>query len=221
MRKSIFSLLVLLTTAVSTFATPDEILFQPDPEVGKDTFVWWWYENNNYGDYEKLWIFGKPGQPPDGDIVRSYVEFVELEPYVDSDYECLSATLSLYWYSYNHDPGPAPWLCVYRAAGPWDEDTITWNNQPGFTGDPCVYYGPPPEEVGWVDVDVTEIVSGWFSGEYEHYGFVFRLVDENHSYRADFYSSDNPHDEKPKLYVEYYRVNVEPESIGKIKATYR
>lgn len=82
--------------------------------------------------------------------------------------------------------------------------------------------GPYPEGPEWVDIDcITEIVNGWFSGEYEHYGFVLRLVDENHGYSAAFYPSDNPHDEKPKLYVEYQDIGVEPISLGKIRSIYK
>jgi hypothetical protein len=211
----------LFISAAASSATTHELILQPGPDVGKDAFVWWWYGNTNYADKYKLWVYGKPGEPPDGDVVRSYVEFVKLGPYVGSRYECLKATLSLYWYSYNHSTGPAPWLCVYRAAGPWKENKLTWNKRPGYVGGRCVYPGPAPKEPGWVNVDVTKIVIGWFLGEYKHYGFVVRLVDENHNYRADFYSSDNPHDEKPKLYIKYRCTNVEPASLGKIKTVNR
>lgn len=219
MRMFGFSLAILLVTSFSSLAVPDELLFQPWPEVGKDASVrWWYFADTNYGDSITLTIFGRPAEYDA--IGRSYVEFVELEPYVGSSYECLSATLSLFWVSGN--PAPVPWLHVYRAAGPWEEDSITWNNQPGYIDDPCVYEGPYPEEPEWVDIDcVTEIVKGWFSGEFEHYGFVLKLVDENHNYSANFYSSDDPRDEKPKLYIEYQCTGVEPASLGEVKAVYR
>jgi|GEM_PF-618883 len=213
---ALFFLTLFIVVATSS-ATPHELLFQPGPEVGKDALVDSWpdYCDTNFGDSDALYIFATTLR-----LRWSYVEFAELEPYVGSGYECLNATLSLYWVEGN--PGPAPWLCVYRAAGPWEEDTITWNNQPGCTGDPCVYPGPPPEEVGWVDIDcVTEFVDGWFSGEYGHYGFVIRLVDENHGYGSKFWSSDNVRTDKPKLYVKYQCTAVEPASLGGVKAVYR
>ena len=144
---------------------------------------------------------------------------MKIKPYVRSGYNCLSATLSLFYYS--HNPGPSPWLRVYRAAGPWEENKITWNNRPGFTGTASVYRGSTPEKPAWVHVDVTEILSGWFSGKYKHYGFVVRLVNENEKYSSFFYSSDNPRDEKPKLHIKYRCTNVEPASLGKIKAIHR
>jgi hypothetical protein len=206
---------LLLSTAVSSSARTYELLLQPGPEVGKDAFVWRYYHSANYGDDDRLRLLGSVN-----DIARSYVEFVGLGPYVGSGYECLSATLSVYWYGGN--PAPTSWLCVYRAAGPWEEDTLTWDNRPGFNGDPCVYSGPVPDEPSWIDIDcVTEIVNGWFYGEYEHYGFVIRLVDENSGYYEYFYSSDNPHDEKPKLYIEYQCTGVEPASLGEVKGVYR
>lgn len=212
----LLTLLVFLATIFIpffSFSAPDELLLQPGPEVGKDTYVDTWFPDTPNGDATFLHIFGDPYR-----CSRIYIEFIELQPYVDSSYECLNATLSLFWYqSY---PGPAPWLYVFRAAGPWEEDTLTWSNQPGYEGDPCIYDGPPPEEYGWVDVDVTEIVTSWFSGESEHYGFVLRLVYESYGYGSYFYSSDNFHDEKPKLNVEYQNIGVEPTSLGKIKAVY-
>lgn len=130
----------VFVSAVTSSATTRELIFQPGPEVGKDSFVWWWYGDTNYGGYTFLTVYGSSEH---GHLKRSYVEFVKIKPYVRSGYNCLSATLSLFYYS--HNPGPSPWLRVYRAAGPWEENKITWNNRPGFTGTASVYRGPTPK----------------------------------------------------------------------------
>jgi len=207
--------ILLLSTAVSPLATTHELLFQPGPEVGEDAHVDDWFGDATYNDYYLQVFKDEPIRE-----MRTYIEFVELEPYLGSGHECLTATLSLFWYT--GIQAPSPWLHVYRAAGPWEEDTLAWNNQPGYTGDPCVYPGPVPSEPSWVDIDcVTEIVNGWLSGEYEHYGFVIRYADEEEVISELFYSSDNYHDEKPKLYIEYQCTGVEPASLGVVKVVYR
>ena len=172
------------------------LLFQPGPEIGKDAHVDDWFGDTTYNDYYLQVFKHKPIRE-----MRTYIEFVELAPYIGSGYECINATLSVFWYT--GVQAPSPWLHVYRAAGLWEEDTITWNEQPRYTGDPCVYDGPTPSKGQWVDVDVTEIVNGWLSGKYEHYGFVLRYADEDVIISESFYSSENYHEEKPKLYIEY------------------
>ena len=201
-------------SAVTSSATTRELFFQPGPVVGKDAYVDTWFPTRNFGDDPILAIFGTTLR-----LRWSYVEFVKLEPYVGSRYECLKATLSLYYYTDN--PGPPPWLRVHRAAGPWKKNTITWNNQPGCTSDRCVYWGPTPQKPGWVNINVTKFVTGWFSGKYKHHGFVIQNVEENRGYSAYFYSSDNPRDEKPKLRIKYQCATVEPASLGKIRAVYK
>lgn len=204
MRIFIPIIIFLLITAVISCSN-NEIILQPGPEMGKDTYVrsWPWYIHFNYGDEDRLFILWK--HITYEDFAWCYLEFIELEPYTGSNYQCIKATLSLFWYG--GSSAPTPWLLVYRAAGPWEEDTITWDNQPDHAGDPCTYMGPIPQSPQWVDIDVTEIISGWFSGEYEHHGFVIKLVDTTSVCYESFYSSDNYHDEKPKLYVEYRCVN--------------
>jgi plastocyanin len=60
---------------------------------------------------------------------------------------------------------------VGRALDPWDETTLTWNNQPGIT------WGGPVQTVsanGIYSWDVTQLVAQWQDGTVPNYGFALR-----------------------------------------------
>jgi uncharacterized repeat protein (TIGR01451 family) len=62
-------------------------------------------------------------------------------------------------------------VTVYRAASPWSESTVTWNNKPGYAeayGSASV--GVTSSTLGWYSFDVTNLVRAWMTGTYSNYG---------------------------------------------------
>ena len=65
---------------------------------------------------------------------------------------------------------------LYRVTSDWEEDEITWNNQP--TVDETKYWSSVVLSAGWNDIDITELYCLWVSG----------LV-TNHGVKATYYSA--------------------------------
>jgi len=93
-----------------------------------------------------------------------------------------------------------------RVTSPWDENTITWTNQPSFddvnkiTLDQSVSFSQ-----NYV-VDVTQMVKDQISNPVLYYGFVLQLVNEDPYKRMVFYSSDGPYEQfHPKLQINYIK----------------
>jgi hypothetical protein len=78
---------------------------------------------------------------------------------------------------------------ISRVTSPWDEATMTWNNQPATTAEGAVMIGPSlsPDQV--FDVDVTAQVRAMLSSG-QTYGFAFQLVDEQY-YRSMMFAASN------------------------------
>jgi hypothetical protein len=78
---------------------------------------------------------------------------------------------------------------ISRVTSPWDEATVTWNNQPATTAEGAVTIGPSgsPDQV--VNVDVTAQVRAMLSTG-QTYGFAFQLVDEQY-YRSMMFAASN------------------------------
>jgi hypothetical protein len=63
---------------------------------------------------------------------------------------------------------PAP-TDVYGASSTWSESTLTWNNQPGFTGSPAA--SKNIDGVGQhVSFDITSLVQSWIANPSTNFG---------------------------------------------------
>lgn len=102
-------------------------------------------------------------------------------------------------------------LTIHRMLGDWDQEDITWeglmlngNSEPGLQGDgveatESLGIFSTPAEV--VDVDVTEQVKLWHTGEAENYGWGFLPTGTN---GVDWHSAEaTSPTTRPKLSIEY------------------
>jgi len=72
------------------------------------------------------------------------------------------------WYLYLSEVSTGFAGTVYRASSDWNESTITYDNQPGITGD---NYGPwTLTSTGWKSLDITTLFTGWFEQTIDRYG---------------------------------------------------
>jgi hypothetical protein len=90
-------------------------------------------------------------------------------------------------------------VSVERIMSDWNENTVTWSNQPTHGR---IFLVPPtvtdvsktPGDYSW---NVTSFVKGWFSGSYPNYGLMIMGLDEKVYFEYYFYS---------KEYYGYYRM---------------
>jgi len=210
MRRVIVIVIVLLAP-IGVFG--NEVTIQPGPGIGQDTYVSQTYPDENYGNL---------GWMSAGITVFAFLRFVQLDEYIG--YEITSATLRV-WVSTASD-----WTrYFYRVLGSWDEDTLTWNNQPSHSSTEYVYYHFP--EVGFDEdfyIDVTWMVQKWVDEDWENFGWCIRdfvkLVPFTPSKfpLVAFYTSNMPAFE-PSLILEgpdLPEVGVQPTSLGKIKSLF-
>jgi hypothetical protein len=112
---------------------------------------------------------------------------------------------------------PTDEIYVVRNDADWDEDTVTWDNKPGFDG-PSLGL-PAPGELDWWEVYVTDFVQGIVDGTYDNYGFQIYKNDPDF---AGFYMySKESIAFNPTLELDYTPTAVESASLGRVKAAFK
>ena len=75
--------------------------------------------------------------------------------------------------------------------GAWDENAVTWNNQPASAGTPGT--APSRSSAGYLEIDVRwQLQSIYESGA--NHGFLIRDAAENHDAEQQFYSREKGQD---------------------------
>lgn len=94
-----------------------------------------------------------------------------------SDTNIISASLKLYYYDNSgNNPKDRP-LNLYRITSDWNEDAVTWNNQPSYALQPTTY-SIVPRPFNWMSWDVTKDVKGFINGSFTNYGW--KITDETY-----------------------------------------
>ena len=115
-------------------------------------------------------------------VARSYLHF-DLTPFI-SPAIITKAELSLF-----HDPmsstighvtgGGSNELVISRVTEDWDEDQITWTNQPSISAENQVVVSSSNiANQDYLDMDVTNLVTDMINHHGESFGFTFQLNDE-------------------------------------------
>ncbi len=203
------TLTVLLLVLVS-FVIAETVTFQPDADVGKDTFVFNGNPDTNYGDA----TYTAWGRNNGSGVGRgnTYIEFVGLN---ESQYQGITVnSASLCWYLYHIDGNGDYGVGVCETS--WNEDTITWRTMVGVIES---FSKPFPTDTGWVVIDVTDYVQNWLDGTWDNYGFC--LHDCLSFACTEAYSSDYTDDPtlRPKLILDYSGAAIEETTWGEIKAS--
>jgi len=167
------------------------LILQPGPDEGKDANLWTIYPDNNYGNSLKFacmaWTHsGVPGRS------RSMVEF-DLSV-IPPGMTIVDARLSLYFVNleptyFGHTGDNGAWLQLITE--PWEENTVTWNNQPATTTFDQVTLPPSTDPYqDYTDIDVTELVHHLYSEPETYHGMMLRLIEESFYRCLLFASSD-------------------------------
>jgi hypothetical protein len=204
-------LILILLCLVAAACAVTEVL-QPGPSECCDSFVWQQEADWNY-DYLDFFDFGY-----DEGFVLALLRFAELDDPRFDDCEVEVATLALRPIT-DAGWGTPPMDChLRRIVEDWDEETVTWNNQPDYD-DPTLDFSYTSDS-GWLYVDVTEIVRNWLEDGEPNHGFIFGPQGSDYCgalvYSGEY--SDNP-DWRPALQIRYTpETAVEQVSWGEIKA---
>ena len=204
--------------AINTYLSQTTLTLQPDSVCGKDALIRSLSLNTNFGNNIDFnahsWT--NQGAPVDH---RSLIEF-DLS-YIATSSTIISAYLSLY--SYNSPAvGSHSTLSgsneavIQRITSPWNENTVTWGNQP--IGSPINQVILPQSTnpiQDYLNIDVTNLVQDMISTPSTGHGFLFKLITEQYYRRMLFASSDNPiNNFHPKLVVTYSTINNLPNFIN-------
>ena len=115
------------------------------------------------------------------------------------------ATLNVGEYAYCGWEGAAhPAITAYRVAGPWSENTVTWNTVPAPAdafGSATINYDDGSWD--WYEIDVTGLVNQWLQGT-PNYGLMLRGHEANDSNAIIIAFPAQSTGYGPHVVVEYY-----------------
>lgn len=184
--------------------SPDIEIFYPTDDAFVTEAVG--HGGNNYGDEPEVHVSNKYGATPDWER-NIFIRF-DLSS-LSSRINIISAKLYLYYYYYmDTNPGGRP-LTVHRVLVDWDEDTITYNNQPPVTSEVSSTAYVPSLTDTWISWDLTIDVKDFVKGEETNYGW--KIMDETYwgwfdlpvpYFRSKEYSNNEFH---PYLEIEFTR----------------
>ena len=95
---------------------------------------------------------------------------------VPSGVTVVSATLNLYYYSWQKNNPAGRDLNLYTVINDWDEDTVTWNTRPTCDTE-AISNTTVPSSYGWMEWDITPDVQKYVDGQAINYGW--KITDEN------------------------------------------
>jgi hypothetical protein len=187
------------STATVTIIVNKTLILQPGPAEGKDSMVVTQvpdtnYENNQYFSLGNLSV---------SIIVRAHLQFdVNILP---TDAVIVNADLKLYQYQTIGTEGFV--IGLHQVTESWEENMITWNNQPDYLPSPESTITVTVGALTWLSWDITSLLQGWLDGSITNYGVVLKDTDEplgDTFIRC--YSSDYPANPTlcPKLVITYY-----------------
>jgi hypothetical protein len=87
---------------------------------------------------------------------------------------------------------------------PWEENKVTWNNQPKTTEINQVFIPPFIRNVNFIEIEVTGLFVSSVSNSLSNYGMLFKLYPNEKFKGFRFASSDFPDSlMRPRLSVQY------------------
>jgi hypothetical protein len=185
------------------------IRLQPGAEESKDTYIYQWWPDANYGASKTLVVAHQAAS-----IRHTLLQF-DLDR-IPSGAKVTSATLELYS---NTSSWGSTTLNIYRLTNSWVEgeqiqksgpganwtkrDTlIDWSRVGGDYDSQSIASAITPGGPGWVSWDITSLVMGWVSGQLPNHGLLLAPTVNNQG--AEFDSSDyTDPTTHPKLSISY------------------
>ncbi|HAA15568.1 MAG TPA: hypothetical protein DCE41_29225 [Cytophagales bacterium] len=193
---------------------PDTLILQPDSALGKDAVIWSNFPDRNLGNSQDVqalnWTW-RSGFGSGGGSRASLIDF-DLSA-IPEGATVTSATLFL---SYNPTSAEIPFTGGHssltasndyqleRVIEAWDEDAVTWANQPAATSTNSLQLSGPPSATADVALDVTALIQDSVDDPNNSYGLKLSLQGSAYYAAVIFASSDNANPGlHPKLIVTY------------------
>jgi hypothetical protein len=189
----------VIATVTVMVAPIETLTIQPGSE-GKDAYVVDDDPDTNRGDYKNLFAGFNPFKH------RTYIKF-DLNPNpLPVGAVIIDARLKLYQDAILLLPGSFNGG-FYTVTSNWEENEITWNNQPTSSSDSVALPTLYDTTGNWVTCHIEDFVKGWLEGSITNYGLLLKAIDESsEDTGARFFSSDYVTDitKHPILEIEYY-----------------
>lgn len=152
--------------------------------------------------YESVTIMKTKHYTPSGPDAKSFLKF-NLDP-IQANSTISSAVLKLQLYSCYGEPTSPAWITVAQANTDWSAATLTWNTMPGTASqrnfpEAADCPASPPQNKGYVNMEVAYLVQQWVNGEKPDYGFIVLNVASSSTYWKMW--STNESSFKPQLEV--------------------
>ena len=96
---------------------------------------------------------------------------------------------------------------LHQITESWEENKITWNNQPDYLPSPESTITVSVGATTWLSWDITSLLQGWLDGSIVNYGVVLKDTDEPlgdtfiRCYSSDYITNPSLY---PKLEIIYY-----------------
>lgn len=189
-----------------------KLKLQPNNAVGKDAVIWSSRPNKNNAssiDFQAMaWTWY--GKNLSNGTRRSLIQFdlSTIPTYAIID----RAKLALYHNSETPEPtgghsimGDSNSSFLQRVIEPWEENLVTWFNQPSTTTENQVTLAESKGiKEDYLDIDVTAIIQDMVSNPSSSYGLMLKLKSEQYYRAMIFASSDHPNKNyHPKLEINY------------------
>lgn len=111
----------------------------------------------------------------------------------------------------NDYPSASKLFNIYRIRQNFEENTVTYNNQPSVSSDPYATLVIDDEINTYLRSDVTDLVKEWYEGHYPNHGLLVKASNETINSLAAFYSSYSSNE----VYFPYLEISIEgPEQIS-------
>lgn len=169
-------------------------------------------EVNNYGGDLYLKAFCFPGASGGRNSNRGLIYFNT--GFLSPSVQVINATMTLHASGYINNLLPGHFgnnaSRLYRVTQPWQENSVTWNNQPSIAA--ADFSDLPQSNSSTQDysIDVTSIATFHIQNPLQNFGYLLRLnqEDPNDAAALTFYSSDAPSTSKwPELCITYIDEN--------------
>ncbi|WP_315121616.1 DNRLRE domain-containing protein [uncultured Clostridium sp.] len=164
--------------------------------TSETAYVAEYYPNQNFPNPIRLFVGRFAGA---GDIYRSLLKF-DLSK-MPQKVTVKSATLRLY-VGRKDIPGPQL-LNVYPNLNDFDENEVTWNNQPNLGASVGTHSVLDAELNTYISVDITSLVTAWLNGTIPNTGITLEGVEASNALIGFQGVDDNDYTVWPYLVVDY------------------
>ncbi len=197
--------------AIFSFNILNSLVIQPDPVDGKDAVFGKIVPDNNYGDIPDIHLYAWT----QGGILNVNRVAIDFDlSIVPKGVIIDSAFISLYFNStsaYKDVIGVDGHygdnsFVIDKITEEWDEDSITWNNQPTVSSDYQVYVEDTDDvTLDFKNIDISKLIIDSYKYPESSFGLMLRHNLEE-PYKVTFFaSSDHPDKSKrPKLVIFYH-----------------